>query len=145
MTAMLGPRVPNWDVALVRWAAGMLGRPYAWGSTDCGSLVRGAVEVMYGTDPLPPGLAWDGPRTAAEALRATGGLTALLGDLGARSVALRAIQTGDVLVRPLDDDHPARLGVAVAGMVLLSDPESGVRAAPLKRLAPDSGAWRLPV
>ena len=51
-------RVNNWDLALVEWAESVRGKPYEWGVTDCGTLVRDACAAMYGREMFPEVKRW---------------------------------------------------------------------------------------
>lgn len=137
-------RVRNWDVHLVRRARELVGEPYTWGATDCGSIVIEALGTVYGSSPLGD-LAWDGPRSAQDALDALGGVQGALERLTARQVPLSFAQTSDVLVVP-SGEHLARLHVIVVGQALTSTPKSGVvlwKLADLD-LPDDAMLWRLP-
>lgn len=122
-------RVPNWDVALHFWAAEVVGKPYVWGSTDCGSLVRSALVAMYGQDVT--GIEY---ATKAEALRVhaeTGGVEAVLRGIGATDVDIRFAQQGDILIEPDGDGMPCA-SVVVKRDVIAAIPEAGVVRARLR-------------
>lgn len=90
----------NWDRRLVEWAESVRGRPFVWGETDCATLVRGAVEAMYGPAFLA-GIAVPEYGTQVGAERAwdqTGGTAAVLVLLGAQELPDGERQRGDVLL-----------------------------------------------
>ncbi len=64
-------RLRNWDVELHQWAAPLIGMSFAWGDTDCISLARQALTIIYGRDPLPF-YRMRGPLDAAKAFKAFG-------------------------------------------------------------------------
>jgi len=42
-------RLPDWEVLLMTFARSEVGRPFAWGETNCVSLALRALDVQYGT------------------------------------------------------------------------------------------------
>lgn len=42
-------RAPNWDVKLLEWAAGLEGKPFVWGETDCALLALEAHDLVTGS------------------------------------------------------------------------------------------------
>lgn len=134
-------RHDNVDVRLARWANDLLGRPFAWGTTDCASLVHRALVVMYGpaiTSRLPK--RW---RTKVAALRLAKLTTAekCLGELEALEVPAAFARNGDIVVMPADGGHPAGMGVVVASAVVTSTPAGGVHAYPVP---PTATVFRVP-
>lgn len=126
-------RVPNWDTLLFEWAMEQRGKPYVWGETDCGSLVRSAVGIISGE----PAFAHVWPyRTRAQAgrrLSETGGVSAVLLAAGWVAVPLTMAQQGDVLI--MDTEDGPACGVIVARLLLTSDLAAGVQLLPV----PDAG------
>ncbi len=94
-------RVHGWEAALVAYADAQLGRSFAWGSTDCGSLVHGGLAAMYAVAPLLHPL-YNSLKGARERFTAMGGdVAAWLGANGAEAVTRHYMQAGDVvLLRP---------------------------------------------
>lgn len=135
------PRVRNWDVALVAWANAQAGEPYRWGATDCASLVRQAATILFGRDPWPD-VRYDTALDAARVLVARGPVSAHLEAIGARPVAPRFAQSGDVLILP-DDAQRELVSLVVADAILEATPERGVQLLP-RRIPPAAIAWRLP-
>lgn len=141
-------RVRNWDLELLRWRRSILGEPFAWGETDCGSLVRGATRTLYGRDPF------QGVRTYTSrfgALRAhveTGGIEDAVRAAGGEEVGLGFARQGDVLVEPPTEERPmGGAGVVVAGEVVVCPEGEAVTTTPMRALRarePDVRALRLP-
>lgn len=137
-------RPRNWDVELVRWADSRRGRPYVWGHTDCGSLVRQAMAVVLGGEPFPDLPVWEDADEAKAALRTLGGFSRAMQAVGAHEVPPSFVQSGDLAVTPSEPLHPAHLAVAVAGKALVTTAEHGVRVADLGALPSGTVFWRLP-
>lgn len=107
------PRAHNAGPLLHAFAVAEVGKPLAWGETDCASLVRRGHLVYFGTD-LYEGLpSWTTLTGARRALAATGGVESVLLKRGARAVPLAFAQAGDVVVGGGDDDE----GLPFAGLV----------------------------
>lgn len=123
-------RVPNWDVALLQWAASVIGRPYRWGETDCGTLVREAHRLMYGEDLVPQVKPYRTKRQALNRHTSTGGVRSLLLELGAHDVPIALAQSGDVLCEP--GDAFGACGMVVGRDVIWATVEDGVVRVPLR-------------
>lgn len=126
-------RRDNVDVHLAVWADTVLGRPFTWGTTDCASLVHRALVVMYGR-----GVASRLPKrwsSKAAGLRLAKATTAevCLEVLGALEVPAVFARTGDIMVTPAAEGHPAGMGVVVAAALVTSTPAGGVHAYPVPR------------
>lgn len=139
------PRIRNWDVQLVLWAREQIGKPFEWGRTDCASLTRGALAVMYGTDPLTA-VFWSDLRSALSAIEGLGGAAAALQRLGAQPCPLKFAQAGDIAVGPERDAHGlVQLSVVLGrGQVLVTTPEHGVAVASIAALTHGTECWRVP-
>lgn len=132
-------RVRNWDVALVAWSETVRGRPFGWGATDCGSLVRAACQVMYGEDCFPAVPVWETQAGALRVVAAHGGVRAQLTRLAAVAVPLAFAQTGDVLIAPGEgEDFTDSAFVIVAGGALSANPGDVVVFHPLSVFPPDA-------
>lgn len=141
-------RVRNWDLALLEWRRSVLGEPFAWGETDCGSLVRGAARALYDRDPFEGVRSY---RSRFGALRAhveTGGLEPALRAAGAEEVGLGFARQGDVMIEPPADGRPMGGAGVVVGSEVVVCPEgeavttTSLRA--IRRRGPDVRAMRLP-
>lgn len=140
----LGRRA-RWEIHLVAFANGHLGRPYVWGETDCAALVRGAVAEMFDPSPLADVPAYATLAEAVRALQVVGDVVAYLEARGATAVPVAFAQAGDVVLLPGDDgDGLPRLGIVVDGRakLLTSHPEHGVEVVPLRVLPEGCSAWR---
>ncbi|HEX8693400.1 MAG TPA: hypothetical protein VF746_13330 [Longimicrobium sp.] len=136
-------RAENWDVRLHHWAAGRVGRRFAWGRTDCASLVRQAARVMYGQEVFASVPRWASARQAVEAMRVSGGVRPSLQRLQAWCLPLGFAQSGDVAVGP-EQGGEAQTAVVVDGRALVSTRAEGVRLVPLSELSAGVLLWRLP-
>ncbi len=125
-------RVPNWDVELVRFAGDMQGRPFRYGSTDCGTLVRGALKAMYGKDVLRGMGSYRLLRDARKLAKSVGPIPEYLKvTLGCKRIRRNFVQAGDIVVLPGEDRRLPQLGVVVGGKLMVSDVELGVQIVPL--------------
>lgn len=131
-------RIPNWSLALVRWAERQNRLPFEWGVTDCGSLCRRGLELIFGAPIL------DAPFYATEAeaekvMKQLGSAASYFATQGGSTELLSRASGGDVIVRPGVDDGLPRLALVLyPGTVLTSDLEYGphlVKARTLKRTA----------
>lgn len=142
-----GLRQPDWGVRLFGWSESVVGEPFIWGETDCGSLVKGAVESMYGETPKP----WREHTYTSEkeALRVqvqVRGVSGALRSLGAEDVTLAYAQSGDVVVRPPRQGRATfRAGVVVSGTLVVASIEEGVCRVPLDAVDEDSTVLRVPM
>lgn len=142
----------NWDVRLVEWQGGLLGAPLEWGRTDCGSLVRGALEAMYPEDevPLPEDVpAYESKQGALRVREQTGGMETALETGGAEPVELPFAQQGDIVLglNPVGGVEGA--GVVVERHLLCTNAEEGVRRLPLRdvrtfEIADELRVWEPP-
>jgi hypothetical protein len=131
-------RVRNWDVKLLAWARQRNGDEFRWGRTDCGTLVVRAHRIMFGRRVLGILPVYSSLRAARDAFAATGGVEAVLRSAGAVEVAVPFAQQGDVLIeRDLDERGFPSAAVVVAGHVLYSNVDAGVRLIPLRDVIPD--------
>lgn len=124
-------RVPNWDIWLLEWAESMTRRPYIWGETDCGSLVRAAMRGIYGVDAFEHIRPYRTRAQAGRRQRETGGVYGALVGAGWHEVATSLAQQGDVLIH--DGDGFPGAGIVVARQVLVTSAARGVQLI----------AWRL--
>ena len=131
----------NADVRLLEFMHAEMGRPYLWGDTDCGSLVRRATAVVYGADLFDDVPAWTDRDGAEQAQQATGGVRALMLAMGARMLPLAYAQTGDVVVGPTEDGFPFA-GVVIDRRVFTASPDAGVFAHALAECPPGAELLR---
>jgi len=138
-------RVRNWDVALILWAETVRGLPFQWGATDCGSLVRDAMEVMYGRDLWPDVPRWDTLRAAVQIQGTTGGVAAQLALLGAVEVEYGYVQQGDVILLPCaEGDSIPSVGIRVSDRWLGSEDGGVVTLGRWEPLPEGSTLLRMP-
>lgn len=145
-------RVRNWDVAVALMARNLVGRPFVWGETDCGTLCRLTLDALYGPGTAEGwlGQAWKSARGAARAWRRLGGPEDVLERLGAAEVHPDYASTGDIVVLPgQDPEGLPSLAVIVGPKCVRANRELGVVAEPagvLRRAPTTRGiqVWRLP-
>jgi hypothetical protein len=124
----MSEHVENWDRRIVEFAIGVQGQPFEWGQTDCVSLVRRGLQVMFGED------VWKGHvgtwKTRRGALTVSGKTDyegALLAS-GAVEVGHHYGTSGDVALGPKEDEHGMiQMGLLVpTRKVVTATPHVGV-------------------
>jgi hypothetical protein len=138
-------RIRNWDVQATLWALDQVGKPYAWGETDCGSLYLSLLSEIYG-EPLLEDCRYDSIFGAMAVHERTGGALAALTALGAAPLELRAYaNTGDVLIAPPREDEPFDAVMPViTDRYLFTEPDGLVQLLPLAAAPADALPYRLP-
>ena len=129
----------NWDVRLYRWADQVVGRPFVWGDTDCGCLIRDAHVAMYGTDVF----GWPTYRSKAGAMKArkkVGGILTAL-QRACTAVGRRFAQDGDIIVITHKGEHG--MGIVVGTNAVGTYPGEPVSLVPLSVVPDDATFWRL--
>lgn len=104
-------RVRDWRTKLLAWALTCSRLPFAWGETDCGTLARTALGILFGRDVVPDIRPWRSARGAALAWRRHPP-DRVFQELGAEVMPLAFARSGDVIVC-------AELGEAAGGHVLV--------------------------
>ena len=118
-------RVAAWQRELLLWGARQRRMKWAWGETDCGTLMRQGLEVVFGRSMMDINYA---SRDEACAWMHERGPSAskYFEGCGAKRQPLSELQGGDVVVRPGTSDKLPRLALALDAEVLLtSDPVQG--------------------
>ena len=138
-------RVPNWDNCLVEWAAVQVGRPFAWGTADCATLLREGLVVMYGQDHLPPVAGYMNLLAARRRLEAVGGVAHQLMLLGAVSYPAEFSQTGDVLIIPeFGEGETVLVALVVRARMLTTFHDSAAELLPLPQPGQGLTVLRMP-
>jgi len=140
-------RVRNWDVALAMRARALVGRPFEWGSTDCGTLCRETLDALYGpgTGEALLGPPWTSPRAAQVAADRLETWVAELRAGGARIVGRLYASAGDIVIRAGHDEEDfPRLAVVIGPRVLHVTREHGVLVGPVEALEESDVVLRLP-
>jgi len=140
-------RVRNWDVALAMRARELVGRPFEWGRTDCGTLCREALDALYGpgTGETLLGPPWTSPRAARSAAERLEALIEVLRAGGARLVGRLYASAGDIVIRSgHDEEGLPRLAVVIGPKVLHVTREHGVVVGPVGGLEEGDVVLRLP-
>ena len=118
-------RVPNWSQKLVAFAIEQRELAFEWGRTDCGSLVRRGLELVWG-EPILGGPDYWSIASAEDTMKTLGEAATFFESQGAASELLSRASGGDVVIRPGIDDGLPRLGLFLYPEgVLTSDPEHG--------------------
>jgi hypothetical protein len=138
-------RILNWDNAAVHWAIAQVGKPFAWGETDCVSLLRGMLAEIYG-EPIGSNHSYADLPSALAVTKLTGGPRQVLWQLGADTLpGLPYANTGDVLIAPPREDEPFESVMPViTDKYLFTQPDSTVLLLPLQLAPDDATAYRLP-
>ena len=144
-------RCLNWEAVVVDFAQREVGRPFEWGETDCASLARRVLRLMYGAeDPFLKTPAYSTQAGALRAFRRAGSIVDWLLDSGAEEVGREFLWMGDLAIRPEIDVFVTDGAIAAVAVFvrpdawLTSRPSSGVV---LVRGDPraDSRFFRVPV
>lgn len=132
-------------MALVNWAATVLGQPFRWGQTDCASLVRGACAVMYGEDLFPDVPCYTTQGEAMRALALTGGVRQRLRLMGATVHDLTFARAGDIVLGPGHVGEPTESAFVVLGKTMLvTNLGMMVDLAPVRAAMPGADVMRVP-
>ena len=138
-------RVRSWDVDLLEWAESIVGKPFRWGSTDCGSIVKQAQQIIYGVDvfQLAP---WKGKTKALRILVEIKGMRSQLRRC-ADQVGRGFLQMGDIVLvkNGCDVLETDGLMLVVRDYVLFTNPETGVIRVPLEAIPKKATFWRIRV
>lgn len=136
--------IENWDSRLVEFAREVVGQEFAWGTTDCASLVRRALEIVYGRDVWKDHVGtWKTKRGALGVSGRTDYEDALRAS-GATEVGIHYAWSSDVALGPSEDDH-GMIQVAIllpTRKAMTSMPETGVVIVDKMALAEGTRFWR---
>jgi len=122
-------RAENYSVELTAYAEEVRNKPFKWGETDCGSLVKAALRIIYGLEVEIK--SYRNVRGATTVYKGIGSSLSYLIDLGFKPVAPAYAGNGDLVVvkeNPFD-----RCGVIVANQILTSEIGGTVSLYPLDR------------
>jgi hypothetical protein len=118
-------RVTHWQCQLLLWGAAQRRMKWAWGETDCGTLMRQGLEVVFGRSMMDISYT---SREEARAWMQEMGTSAseYFEGCGAVRQPRYTLRGGDVVVRPGTSDKLPRLALALDDEVLItSDPVQG--------------------
>lgn len=142
------PRELNWDTRLHAWGLRELGRPFQLGETDCASLVRRAMLLIYGVDQFANVPLYETAPEALQVLHATGGVKAALLAVGAIECPITMARAGDVIITDAkqEDDITDNSFVCLsAHEALRTNPGEPVSLIPISQLWNEPGcALRMP-
>ena len=118
-------RVPQWQRDLLLWGAVQRRLKWAWGETDCGTLLRQGLEIVFGQPVMR--IQYNSREEACVWMKQMGNSAgAYFEKCGAIQHPLRELSGGDVIVRPGTVNKLPRLALALDDEVLLtSDPVQG--------------------
>jgi hypothetical protein len=131
-------RVAHWQCELLLWGARQRRMKWQWGETDCGTLMRQGLEIVFGHPMMCIDYA---SRDEARAWMKEMGTSAseYFEKCGASRQPRYTLRGGDVIVRPGTSDKLPRLALALDDEVLItSDPVQGphwIGTADLRRRA----------
>ena len=136
--------VANWDRRLVEFAAVVVGQPFEWGQTDCVSLVRRGLQLMFNEDVWKGHVGeWKTKRGAITVSGKTDYEDALLTS-GGVEVGYHYASSGDVALGPNEDEH-GMLQMALlvpTRKVITATPEVGVALVDKLRLEEGTRFYR---
>ena len=139
-------RLRTWDVDLEIWASQTIGEPFAWGRTDCVSLVIKGQRIIYGID------VFHGPayKSKAKALRTLVNVKSLRSVLKsyASQVGRRFLQAGDIVLvgKGCSELETDGLILVIRDYALTTSPTAGVLAIALDVIPTKSTTyWRVDV
>lgn len=125
---MIITRVNDCRMRLDKWARDVRGKEYMWGATDCGSLVREALSLLFNRR-VGGAHHWHDPASALRTLKHFGGsIEAYMQRLGAHVTTRRFMSTGAIAIVPVtaDDTHFDAALVYVEPILVGSSEETGV-------------------
>lgn len=118
-------KVDNYDYKLIEWVNTQLGKPYIWGKTDCGSLVRKGLNIVFGKDKFNDIPSWDSEEICRKIWDDLGGVDNAFLSLGARKIKGTFAQTGDIAVLEIGKLLTAAMVIG-SGKLLFSSTDKGV-------------------
>jgi hypothetical protein len=129
---------------LVVWAREQVGRPFAWGQTDCALIALEAVGVWTDTNQAGRYAGRWGSDVEALTHFAVELPSDVLRGLGYAEIPASHAAIGDILTVPADP-WPEQLHVVVGRLCLCADPVQGVHLLPTRAFTtrPGARAWRL--
>jgi len=139
---MSGERVADWQCELLLWGARQRRMKWAWGETDCGTLMRQGLEVVFGHPLMDISYT---SREEAQAWMKDMGTSAskYFERCGAVRQPVSELHGGDVIVRPGMANGMPRLALALDDEVLItSDPVQGPHWIGVKDLRRRARAYR---
>lgn len=117
-------KIDNYDYKLIEWVNTQLGKPYIWGETDCGSLVRKGLNIIYGKDKFNDIPSWDTEEICRKIWDDLGGADKAFLDFGAKKIKGTFAQTGDVAV--LEVGKLLTAAMVIGGKLLFSSTDKGI-------------------
>lgn len=135
-------RVANWERQLLLWGARQRRMKWAWGETDCGTLLRQGLELVFGQPIMSIDYA---SRDEARAWMEEMGTSAskYIEGCGASRQPIAELRGSDVVVRPGTPSKLPRLALALDNEVLLtSDPVQGPHWIGVADLRPRARLYR---
>lgn len=127
-------RIPNYDIKLYEWLNTVIGKPYIWGETDCGTLVREGLKLITGIDPFGNLPYWKTEMECRQIWDAMGGVDKAFTEIFKfKKIDRNYIQMGDVSVLEVRDLITASLIINNERM-LFSSVDKGVEIRNLTQL-----------
>lgn len=136
----------NYDVKLIEWAMFQVERPFEWGSTDCGTLVREAMIIMFDCDLFARQYRRYTTEVGAKAaLAKVGTIRKALENAGFARVKGGVWSTGDIVIVPGNARQNCleSAGVFMNRRVLMSHHKKGVHWCPREGLPKNASRFRL--
>lgn len=112
--------IDNYNSKLIEWINTQIGKPYIWGETDCGTLVRKGLTIILNRDPFPDILSWDNELICREIWDKLNGVDNAFISFGAKKILGTFAQTGDVAVLEIGKYLTATLIISPDKMLFAS-------------------------
>jgi len=122
---MSSNRVAHWQCELLLWGARQRRMKWAWGETDCGTLMREGLGVVFGHPMMD--INYTSREEARTWMKGMGtSASKYFERCGAVRQPVSDLQGGDIIVRPGTPNGMPRLALALDDEVLItSDPVQG--------------------
>ena len=129
-------RVENWNGKLIDWASKQIGKPFIWGETDCGTLIRQGLQVITGIDVFTPLAWWQTEQRARESWDALGGIHAgFINNFKAINIGCEYVQTGYIGILRINNLDTAT--IILNDKLLFSSIDAGITLRNLSNLLKD--------
>jgi hypothetical protein len=117
-------RVTNWSVNLGLLAEEVVGAEFKWGVTDCVTMLRRALEAMYGEDIAAPyiDVAYTTKTGATRAYNKMGGYEGIIEKVGCKEIPARLAKDGDFALFKREHGYD-NVVTKMGGSWIIADPD----------------------
>ncbi len=120
-------RVRNWDIKIVVEIGPLVGSEFVWGKTDCATILRKTMKVMYGEEVFKDveRLRYRSLSGALKTFKRLGSIGDIIENTGGVVIQPQVVTDGDIAV---DDDYKGVQNVAIriGSRWIVSNPELGI-------------------